>query len=362
MEEKAGSIVPWLTTIPADDQNFKQAVKDATADDIRIALARIAGQDGEKTRETALRRRLKQLIGDELETTKGVNTRQEMGLALEMTPLIAERELQKQAAAEQIEREGRIADAFQIAGRIQAFTFIEKVVTVSSLMQLKGIKETKTYRELSGIGTWEKYCEYLGLDRHTIDERLRQLNVFGASFLETCNQFSVSHRQLRQLRQLTYDGESFHVSEDGKTVTIEGESITLSDDSAPELEAALEKLLVKNKSLRERNTKLEKDFKGAVKEEVKGYESKEKMLLKENERLKAFDPEDKDREWSVEQMEVIDTATVEYATLVGKFIIDPRMEDDRNLQARVSGLLQNAEMMLRDLRQQLDGIINLYND
>lgn len=140
----------------------------------------------------------------------------------------------------QADRERRIAEAHEIAGRIQAFTFVEKVVTVSTLVQLRKIKESKTYRDLPNIGTWDKYCVYLGLDRHTIDQHLLNLATFGDTFLETCHQFSLSHRDLRKLRQLTHEG-ALQV-EDG-IITIGDEEIPLDADHREDLQAAMERLL-----------------------------------------------------------------------------------------------------------------------
>lgn len=280
-------------------------------------------------------------------------------LHMEMETLRGEREERLNAVEVQVAREKQIADAYQIAGEVRALTFTEKVVTVARLMRLKVAKETKVYRDLPNIGTWDKYCEYVGLDRHTTDERLRQLDVFGAEFLETCNQFSVSHRDLRKLRQLTHDGT---VIIDGDCLTIGSETIPINPDHADELQAAIEQIITAKAEIEKRVTKLEKDFNGAVKEEVKGYQSKEKALLKEVERLKAFDPEEKDREWSVEQMKQIEKAAGEFVVLVQKFIIDPRMNDDRHLQALVSGHLQGAEMALYDQRNRLNDVINMFND
>jgi len=361
MSEVVKVDVGWLT-LPASDVNFTAALHRANEATLRAALEKLAGKPGHKTREVAIRRQLGRLVSDDLDQTRDTAERQDRGLAMEMAPLVAEREERLSAEEKQVEREQMIAQSYQLAGRIQAFTFIEKVVTTATLMQLKQIKETKVYRDLPNIGTWEKYCDYLGLDRHTIDERLRQLEIFGSQFLETATSLGVGFKDLRKLRQISYDGESFTIADDGKTVIIEGESITLSEESAPELEAALEKLLEKNRTLADRNKKLEKEFKAAVKEETNGLEIEKKALLKEVDRLKAFDPEEQDREWSVEQMAEIEKAAGEFVILVQKFIIDPRFKDDRHLQARVSGHLQEAALALHDQRNRLDEIIDMFND
>lgn len=283
-------------------------------------------------------------------------------LHIEMETLRQEREERLNAEEAQAEREQQIGEAYQLAGEIRAFTFTKKVVTVARLMRLKVAKEGKVYRDLPGIGTWDKYCDYLGLDRHTVDEKLRQLDVFGAQFLETCQQFSISHRDLRQLRQLKYDGESFQMSDDGKTVVIEGEAISLGEDAAPEIEAALEKLLEKNKTLRERNTKLEKDLKGAVKEETAGLLSEKKALLERVKTLEVFEPKSDDREWSIKGMQRIEETAAALQLAIAGFLIDEHVSTDRHIQARVDAHLREAEMALHDVRTRLDDTIGMYND
>lgn len=140
----------------------------------------------------------------------------------------------------QEDRERRIAEAYEIAGRIQSLVFVEKVVTVTRLVQLQEIKSSRVYKDLPNIGTWDKYCEYLGLDRHTIDQHLLNLATFGDKFLETCHQFSVSHRSLRKLRQLTNDGA---VVIDAEFMVIGEERIPLDADHKEELQTAIETLV-----------------------------------------------------------------------------------------------------------------------
>jgi hypothetical protein len=230
------------------------------------------------------------------------------------------------------------------------------------LVQLSKVKESKVYRDLPNIGTWEKYCEYIGLTRQKVDEDLRNLATFGEQFLTTCQQFSLGYRDMRKLKQLTYDGESFSISDDGKTVVIEGESVSLSDDSAPEIEAALEKLLERNKTLRERNTRLEKDFKGALKEETTGLQSEKKALLERVKALEIFEPREDDREWSVKQMAHIEEAAASLQLAIAGFIMDPRLKDDRHLQANVNAHLHEAELALGDVRTRLDDVIDMFRD
>lgn len=153
-----------------------------------------------------------------------------------------------QEIAELKEKQARIAETYEVAGRIQAMTFIGKVATVANLIQLKRIKESKSYKDLPHVGTWEEFCNYLKLDRRTVDENLQNLNAFGEDFLETCQQFSLGYRDLRKLRQLTHDG-TIQVIDDA--IEISGERIPLDVEHREDLQAAIEKVIEDQAAIKE---------------------------------------------------------------------------------------------------------------
>jgi|GEM_PF-2103717 len=352
----------WLLDIPSGDGNFKTQLAQANKATIRTALARL--DENEVTKKKALERQLKKLVeqrdpaADEA-ATKEALIRANQNLAMATGELLEEQKVMREIQSEQEDREKRIAQVHQVIGRVQANMLMSKFADVGSLVWMKEVKESKLYRDLPEVGTWDNFCKSIGLSRQKVDEDLQNLAVFGEEFLLMGRRFSLGYQDLRKLRQLTHDGA---VIIEGECLVIADESIPIDQDHADELQAAIEKIIEDKSKLTQRVEKLEKDFSGAVKEETKGLQQEKKALLAENKRLQAFDPQEQDREWSVKQMIEIEKATDDYTALVGRFIIDPRLNDDRNLQARVSGHLQEAEMMLHDLRRQLDGIINMFND
>ncbi|WP_173201859.1 hypothetical protein [Geobacter sp. SVR] len=354
----------WLVNTSAGDINFRGCLDRANEATIRAALAEVEGKPDNKGREKALKQQLKKLLEAQAEQVQGSEARQTRTTAMNVGELEADRERdqQLQAQEEQKDREARIAESYTVAGRIQAMTFVEKVLTASTLVQLKNIKASKTYRDLPGIGTWDKYCEFLGFSRQKVDMDLQNLAEFGEQFLLTVGNFGLGYRELRQLRQLKYDGESFQVSEDGKTIVIEGEAISLSDDAAPEIEAALEKLLEKNKTLRERNTRLEKDLKGVVKEETAGLQAEKKALVERVKVLEKYEPKEDDREWAINGMKNIAEAAAALQLAIAGFLVDEHVSNDRHIQAQVDAHLREAEMALHDVRGRLDDTIGMYND
>lgn len=240
-------VLKWLVSVPVGDLNFKLRLNEATAETIRAALAQIEGEPNTATKQKTLESALRKIEKNGLDPVSEA--------AMEVVDREQNRELS--AKSEQEDRERRIAEAYEIAGRIQSLTFVEKVVTVTRLVQLQELKNSKVYRELPNIGTWDKYCEYLGLDRHTIDQHLLNLATFGDKFLETCHQFSVSHRSLRKLRQLTNDGS---VVIDAEFMVIGEERIPLDADHKEELQTAIETLVEQQATLQQEVAAQKKAF------------------------------------------------------------------------------------------------------
>lgn len=344
-------ILRWLTDVPEGDVNFKINLERANEPTIRAALEAIAANpEGKKTRETALLRQLKKILRETADHVKETSTRQHRALALNMGELEAERERQAQVSAGQTERELLIAQSYELAGQIKAVKMISKFGDVTSLMWLKQVKESKIYRDLPGIGTWDKYCEYVGVDRHTTDQNLLNLNVFGEAFIGVVSNLRVGYRELRQLRQLKYDGDSFSMSDDGKTVIIEGETIALGDDAAPEIEAALEKLLIKNKTLRERNGKLEKDLRGAVKEETAGLHSEISTYKARVKDLEKYEPKNMDETRFQAQFDEIHGHMSRLAASIRTVMAMENLQDNPGVMARVDGYVEGCNYLVDELR------------
>lgn len=272
-------------------------------------------------------------------------------LHIEMETLRQEREERLNAEEAQADKEKRIAETYEIAGRIQAFSLMQKVATVATLVQLKNIKQSKAYRDLPGIGNWDDYCVFLGLKRRTIDEHLENLATFGEDFLATVAIFDMGPRALRQLRQLKYDGESFQMSDDGKTVVIEGEAISLGEDAAPEIEAALEKLLVKNKTLRERNGKLEKDLRGAVKEEMTTFTAEKTALVERVKALEKYEPQQLDETKYEAQYAEIHNLMSQLGSCIKAVLALDDLQEHPGAMARVDGYVEGCTYLANELRE-----------
>lgn len=202
---------------------------------------------------------------------------------------MAAMEIAKNTAAEkeaetknQEERERLIAEAYRLAGRAEAFNAIAEFANVSTLLQLKKIKDSKIYKEISNIGTWENYCKSIGFSRAKIDLDLDNLEMFGETFIANVSSLGIGYRELRQLKRAKTDGI---LSIEENSVVIEGETIALGDKD--ELKEALEDLVAQQqRKLKEKDAVIaEKETEiDAVEKQLNAERERKDHVIREKER------------------------------------------------------------------------------
>lgn len=112
------------------------------------------------------------------------------------------------------------------------------------------------------------------------------------------------------------------------------------------------------KEMRDLIKKLKHETDKVVKAEVKNLETEKKALVKEVDRLKAFDPEGKDVAWSVEMMKEIDKIADEFDGALRKFVKDPRILEHPELQAKVEAIQTRMEKRLQIFVQEWNQLVN----
>ena len=351
--EDQAEIMEWLMSVPATDVDFKLRLEKASAETVREVLEQIDGVTGMATKRKALENRLKDILAGLVAS----NDRQSRTLTLEVETLQAERDIEERRSAEQIEREARIAECHQVIGRIQGANVVAKFGTVSEILWVRDALASKIYKDIPGLETQEKFCRSIGYSAKHLTDQMKNLEAFGLQFLETVSQLRVGYRELKQLRQLTAAGE---VTIDAEAMIIGDERIPLNAEHSEELQAAIEKIIEEKDSIRQRVDKLEKDVAGVVKEETKGLKAELGAALREVKRLKPFDPEEKDRSWSVEQMAEICGHCDAFSTAIYKFVLDPRLKGDHQLIAEINGYILASEAELRDLRDRFETEYDIY--
>lgn len=179
---------------------------------------------------------------------------------------------------EQETRERLIGQTHEMVGQIRAATMFKKFADVSSFVWMRQVKETKIYKDLPNLGTWESFCNYIGISRQHADEQLANLSTLGEEFLRTVSGLSVGYRDLKKLRRLTHDGD---VTIEAEYAVIGEERIPLDKDHTEDLQAAIESLLEsKNKQIEEQTSTIKaKDKVLKDKETVINRQAKELAKL-----------------------------------------------------------------------------------
>ena len=234
---------------------------------------------------------------------------------------------QEQKEIQAKEKEDLIAEASRLTGRVEAFELINKFANVSNLMTLKRIKESKIYKEIPGISTWEEYCKSIGFSRQKVDLDLDNLNTFGEQFLTTVSSFELGYRELRSLSSKVKAGE---LQIKDEAIVIDGETISLEEKDI--LKDALTDLVAKNK---EEISKLKAENKAKDKMVQTYAEAKEK---KEQELQQA----------NIEKDALKDKLNSLYHGRLGKVAADDRedFQDITNLELDANKLIASASLLL----------------
>lgn len=131
-------------------------------------------------------------------------------------PLAADRILEQQnsvavvtAMAEERDLVNQLLGQAQMAGAFEQFS---RTVRISKLAY---VKENKLYRQIRGLklrtgsesleGTWEEFCELLGMSVDKADLDISNLKSFGEEALESMSRMGIGYRELRQYRRLPED-------------------------------------------------------------------------------------------------------------------------------------------------------------
>lgn len=112
------------------------------------------------------------------------------------------------------------------------------------------------------------------------------------------------------------------------------------------------------KQMRDLIKKLKTETDKVVKEEVKGLEAEKKALIKENERLAAFDPEGRDIDWSEDQMKAVKLSLGGFNDTARRFVFDDRILEHPELQVKIEGIMAEAEASLKLLKENWENFVS----
>ncbi|AXF75062.1 hypothetical protein LU604_17815 [Erwinia tracheiphila] len=121
----------------------------------------------------------------------------------------------------------------QLLGQSQMAVAFEDFSRTVRSSKLAFVKENKLYRNLKGkkspngsefLGTWEEFCNLLGISADKADIDISNLRAFGEEALESMSRMGIGYRELRQFRRLPDDQKSalIEVAKEGdKTALLE---------------------------------------------------------------------------------------------------------------------------------------------
>ena len=135
----------------------------------------------------------------------------------------------------------------------------------------KNLKGRKNVNGLLFSGTWEEFCQLLGMSRVKVDDDIANLRILGEEALESMSRMGIGYRELRQYRKLP---------EDQKTALIE---VAKAGDKESLVELAEEFISKNNKEkdlLKKENSNLQADYKALSKRNADVAKEKEELAIK----------------------------------------------------------------------------------
>ncbi|HBT4576361.1 hypothetical protein [Escherichia coli] len=121
----------------------------------------------------------------------------------------------------------------QLLGQAQMADAFEQFSRTVRTSKLAFVKENKLYRNLKGkktpngsefSGTWDEFCNVLGISVDKADLDIANLRTFGEEALESMSRMGIGYRELRQFRRLPDDQKNalIEVAKEGdKTALLE---------------------------------------------------------------------------------------------------------------------------------------------
>jgi phage shock protein A len=106
----------------------------------------------------------------------------------------------------------------QLLGQAQMSDAFAKFSVTVTTSKLAYVKENKLYRALKGQksrngydflnGSWEEFCNLLGISVEKADKDIANLRAFGEEALESMSRMGIGYREMRQYRRLPEDQKS----------------------------------------------------------------------------------------------------------------------------------------------------------
>lgn len=251
------------------------------------------------------------------------------------------RQAGREESQTEIETANKKAEAaksiFEAAGKIKAMKFYESQSAFFKLIELKKVKDSREYYEKYGM-TWAQFCEYCGINRRRIDEELQDLKPFRVDFLaDFANFLNSDFNKIKYLgmNQLADSANSNQIS-----FEISGDVLIYGDEKVPlnkeDLCVFLDRLEIAYKDqIKEQKKQSEKEIK-AMNGQIQAIATEKEAMVKEINRLKAFEPKGADEEIT-QKLKAIDKHLDQVDELMRSFVFTADDLSDETF-SRVAGI------------------------
>ena len=244
----------------------------------------------------------------------------------------------------------------QLLGQAQMADAFEQFSRTVRTSKLAFVKENKLYRNLKGkktpngsefSGTWDEFCNVLGISVDKADLDIANLTAFGEEALDSMSRMGIGYRELRQFRRLP---------DDQKSALIE---VAKEGDKAALLELAEEMIAKHTKEKEDLKTDLE------ISRQTLAEKKDEINVLKDQtDELKAKLTRRSTTETPDEEGQVLETEATGFKSGVLSALINLKCgfealtehaERTSIIHTHImAGLLDDIEARVVDMRQQFD--------
>lgn len=261
--------------------------------------------------------------------------------------------------------------ANQLLGRIQLSQGIQKVVTVTTLLDLKKIKDNNAFKHLTTVidgksvtvTTFKQFCQLLGRSYEQVNEDLNNLESFGGEALESMQQMGLGYRDLRKLRKLPDEDRQVLVQEIEADVGDKDSILQLIDDLGQKHMREIGDVKNELAAMQGKLADAEKEKK-ASDTLLADKEHRIKQLLSENQEIKGKKPTPDERIQYWAKQLTVTSYQVGYGgdnSLIALQVILQGIQDDYPDGGVPDTLMIEMANKMNDLRSLIDAMCQKYD-
>lgn len=264
------------------------------------------------------------------------------------------------AEAQKQQMDALLGDSRSIGAVLMAGHF-SQYSELLKFMLIARVKDQKEYKQM-GL-TFGEFCESVGERPRRVYERLKELDPMIRQINQDAAR-SLGFDMARNISRAITAGDA-EMGGDGQTVVIDNIPIPIQDTAA--LSAAVEQLKARqekdSEKFQKRIKKLERLSDAAGSAEIKALEQERDALIHENKRLATFVPESESG-WDDAKLGELQRAVGQLVAIVRQMIATPdeAIENDRQVQGRISGIISTAIGTVGDLQRDFESRFNLYEE